>query len=158
MALSLVAGVWVAYGFHNGVPQQYLPNIPLVLTASAVGWFYPNRFRSLVPVALLIAATASGYVDSAIPGLIGVPLGVSMALPQLIAVRRATDLTGVSLPAWVSQLVATILWLVFGIGEGKTAIVISASTQTMICGALVATLALRRRATDFPHPNTDKEA
>lgn len=156
MTLSLVAAIWVAYGFHNAVPQQYLPNVPLVLTASAMGWFHHNRPRSLVPAALLLAAVGSGYVDPAIPGLIGVPLGMAMALPQLIAALRATDFTGVSLSAWVSQLVAVLLWLVFGIGEGKTAIVIASSTQAVLCVALVVTLILRRRAAGFPSATTTK--
>jgi uncharacterized protein with PQ loop repeat len=148
LSLSCVAAVWVAYGFHNDVPQQYLPNVPLVLTTCVLGWFHRNKFRTLVPIALLVLAVGSGFVDSNIPGLIGVPLGVSMALPQLIAALRASDLVGISLPAWASQLAAATLWLVFGIGEAKTAIVVTASIQVVLCALLIATLRARRPSSE----------
>jgi len=110
-------------------------------------WFHRNKLRSFVPVALLVLAIGSGFVDSNIPGLIGVPLGVSMAVPQLIAALRSSDVTGVSLPAWLSQLVAATLWLVFGVGAEKTAIVITASIQALICALLLVTLRAKRPRT-----------
>lgn len=82
--------------------------------------------------------------------LAGVAVGLSYGvqlLPAMVATMRSSSLAGVSSTTWIIALVEAVLWLVYGLGVGDTAL-----TLAGLVGALMASVILVRLAVTGHRP------
>lgn len=99
-------GLWLSYGLHNNQPQQLLSTLPPILSTIAIGWFACRIAGAVTPVIAATLACFLGLAYPSWPGWLGAPIGMFLALPQLIKTIKTGSTDGVSLAAWLSVAVS----------------------------------------------------
>lgn len=125
-AMSLGSGLWLSYGFVNGIPQQIAANAPWILAEVVLGIFLlrdqrVNRFAILLPV-LAIPFFALAHVLT--PSLLlplALILRVFFEIPQARSSFLSRDRRGVSVSAWVLGSISGVCWVAYGLGVGVPA-------------------------------------
>ena len=100
---------------------------------------------STVLVASVVAATSFGVLGASI---VAVGLTVVQLGPQLVAVLRRPDVTGVSVSAWMTMAANQSLWIVYGVLDGQPTIIVNSTLVSLTSLAIAVTA--RRRAQVTP--------
>jgi uncharacterized protein with PQ loop repeat len=150
--MTLASGIaWFVHGLVVDRAQIIWPNALLAVTSA---WVLIMVCRatgvSLAPAfALPVFGAAIAFGIEAALG--PVAFGVAMFIPsaigqisQLIAIRRATDTTGVSLSGLVVSLVCQLLWLCYAFPAGESAIVVAATPATVLIMVTITALQVKR--------------
>ena len=125
--------VWLSYGISIGSAAVIIGNLAsAVAFAGVVAMLVFRRFGSfLAPASVVPAAVALFALTSALPpgvaGALGVALGISLAVPQLLVSHRTwrhrTQST-VASGSWLLILTGQLLWLGYGVIQGELAIIV----------------------------------
>lgn len=75
------------------------------------------------------------FIDSlAYVGGVMIPV---MTIPQFLKIIQTKSAASLSLVSWISYLVGTLFWLIYGISRKETVIVITYSLSVVIYGLVV---------------------
>lgn len=124
--------VWTSYGISIGSLSTVLGNVGGAIAFFTVvvsllykrtsGWWIPAL---VLPGSALVFGLAA-TLPTAVVGVLGVVLGVSLALPQLLLSYRTLAArlpSSVALGSWVLILAGQVLWLAYGLITGEAAII-----------------------------------
>lgn len=144
---------WTLHGFHVGRLQLQVPNIVCTILFTGVLWFIvADRGLRLLPRLVLPVILAAGLFGLDLwlgPVAFGIVVAVPLMFGQLAQLKYmwdARDLSGVSVPTLVVNVVMQSLWLVWGLGVGEAAITVCAALMTVLCAANLGYYAWRRMA------------
>lgn len=117
----VVALVWFGYGvFGGGLVQLVLNGTCIVLNALLLRRLVPSRRHAAVGIALTVLAGAAvlvvGSVGGMLPlGVVGALVGTVVYLPQLLALRSAVEVDGVSTVSLWLQAASGSCWIGYGV-------------------------------------------
>lgn len=148
--------VWTSYGLSIGSLSTVAGNVGGAVAFFTVvvsllykrtsGWWVPAL---VLPASALVFGLASS-LPTAVVGVLGVILGVSLALPQLLLSYRTLAArlpSSVALGSWVLILAGQVLWLIYGLITGELAI-IAVNVLAGMVSAAVLYLETRHRERD----------
>lgn len=116
-----VALVWLGYGaFGGGLVQVVLNGTCLVLNGLLLRRLVPHRRHAVVGTALTALAAAAVLLVGSTAGMlalgvIGAVVGTVVYLPQLLALRAAVEVDGVSAVSLWLQGVSGACWIGYGV-------------------------------------------
>ncbi len=150
--------VWLSYGISIGSASVIIGNLAgATAFAAVVATLLFKRSRHFLQPALVIPAAvvlfiATDAMPTAIAGGLGVVLGISLAVPQLLVSyqswRQRTQST-VATGSWLLILAGQVLWLGYGLIESDLAITVVNVVAATISGWVLAfETANRRRSGD----------
>jgi uncharacterized protein with PQ loop repeat len=149
---SCDTAVWLSYGFVTWSVQQVVGNAVWLLLALVTAWFFV-RSRELsvligagVPLVAFASAGLLLWYNPAFCGPIGLVLAMTQAPAQLVRSIRASDLSGVSSPAWVVGCFSGLCWVVFGAGTDDLPVLMTAAPRLLLSVAITAVIIVRKRS------------
>jgi len=153
-----VSLVWLGYGlFGGGLVQVVLNGTCLVLNALLLRRLVPGR-RHAVAGSVLTALAAAGVIAVGSTagmlalGVVGAVVGTVVYLPQLLALRTATEVDGVSaLSLWL-QGVSGSCWIGYGVLRDEV-VVWSPNVAVLLVTAWTLALLRLRRTAPEPLPS-----
>ncbi|GAB3820844.1 hypothetical protein GCM10028820_27780 [Tessaracoccus terricola] len=159
-------GAWAMHGFFVGAVQLQIPNLVCASIATGILWFIAadrkeSFLRSLLlPLGLALALFGLDLLAGAVVfGLVVAVPAAFAQISQFLVMRRAADLSGISVPTLLVNVVVQALWLTWGIGVTEWAITVCASVMIILCGGNAAYYGLRRlRGTAGPVAVVDEMA
>lgn len=132
---------WLTYGTAEHDPAQMIANAPAALLAIAT-LVLLARHRGR-PVLLAVAAAGAVLVLGVLigPGIAAVgalatTVGTVRQLPQVRLAVRGGDLRGLAPAGYALAMTSALVWSLYGIGRGDTAVVAS-SLLSLVCNAVV---------------------
>lgn len=149
----LCAFGWAFHGFLIDVPALLWPNLLVSLMQTFVLWLICanegtswRRTMALPVVGALALVAADVVFGSAVFGLIALFPQLTGQVSQLLVMRRATDLHGVS-PAYLGlTMVGQGLWATWGLSTGDAATTFSSGPATILVACSLMYYAHRRFA------------
>ncbi|MDR0284008.1 MAG: hypothetical protein LBI33_03845, partial [Propionibacteriaceae bacterium] len=143
---------WLGHGIKLAEPNMIWPNIWSLITAGTVLYFLRRNGRytslaTLLPGLALGALLVSldNLVGSAVFGIVAMVPAVYGMIRQGIALMHAREVTGVSVWAWILQVVCQGTWLTWAVMADEIGTLISASV-TIVAAAYVLTWRILRAA------------
>jgi uncharacterized protein with PQ loop repeat len=150
--------VWLSYGVSIGSASVIVGNLAGALAfAAVVVTLLFQRSRSLLQPALVIPAAVALFVatntlPTGVAGAVGVILGISLALPQLLVSYRSSrhrTPSTVAIGSWLLIFAGQVLWLGYGLLESQLAIiVVNIVAATISAAVLTLEIGHRRRRRD----------
>ncbi|MFI0432911.1 MAG: hypothetical protein ACH36H_07185 [Candidatus Nanopelagicales bacterium] len=149
------AAVWTAYGLHVGSAATIYANAGGVIAFGILVAALVRMRSGSSLLALLVPVGVAGVIGLALfaptpfVGVLGVVLGVCLAVPQLVLSWRTRHAPSkVSVAAWSLVVSGQILWLTYGLLRPDAAIiVVNALSLLATCGVLALAVQGRSRAT-----------
>lgn len=155
---ATVGLVWMAYGILRELWLFAIGNA--VLGASAVvvllalrrdGTRFVDLVNIVVPLGVFSAAI--GYWSELALGWLAGGIAISLRFPQLRAIRKTTDIYGVSVNTWVVALAANITWFIYAaVNEDFLLIVITTLNSATSLSLILAVMTHRARVSRLPAP------
>ncbi len=162
---------WIAYGVGAGdsswaiIPVGVISTVAYLLISVNLVRFTNRTSRAaiyslVIPAAIGAALPVPAFLFggwSATGVTLGTIYGVQL-MPAVIAVYRASDLSGVSTLTWLMAWAEALLWGLYGFGPRDPGILSFAATGLVMSSAVLAALLFRRRAADIePAPEPSEE-
>lgn len=112
--------VWVSYAASTGTIGVFAAHsiagfCALVVLLAIRHYKHLNWIGATLPALALVAVVTLG-LDFVVP--VAAVAFAFAAAPQLVAVLRQADLSGVSLTSWLLSVVAGVAWIFYGIALG----------------------------------------
>lgn len=154
-SLFMIASVvWAVYGSKIESPATLIGNIAATLAFSTlVGALLAQRLgrvKALVAVAATVGffGVASVSLPTSVLAVVGVLLGFSLSVPQLLTSWRSRGLPStVSLTAWTMVVIGQVGWLIYGFLRPEWAIFV----MNVVAGSIsFSVLMLERRKPSLP--------
>lgn len=154
--LFLSAGVvWGTYGWKIGSPSTVIGNVAGALAFSVLvfaitaGRYSRNVALTAVPVGVVALFGVAVALPTAWLGALGVTIGFSLAVPQLVVSWRTRGMPStVSRAAWAMVATGQALWLTYGLLLPDLAITV---VNVVALSASVTVLALERGRPRMPN-------
>lgn len=152
----VLSAVWLIYGIVEDLPALVVGNVPPFLAALVVLGACRRDGARLVDVTRVAAVCTAGAVLVGVAfgiehiGWVSAALGVSMRVPQLRAVRRATSIAGVSATTWALGIASNVCWFVYGAAHGDIRVPVACVIQIALATSLLRAIARRRATTVTP--------
>jgi uncharacterized protein with PQ loop repeat len=146
-----VSTAWMAYGVAVGDPLQLVVNVPIIILDLVIikaAWpsATPRVRRGSVGFAigvLIVSVSAALGLGSTAAGLVAICVTMAQMAPQVVAVVRTANPTGVSVATWLLLAGNQAVWVAYGALDGQPLLATNATIMGSL-GLLIAMLTRHR--------------
>ena len=142
--------VWAAYAINENYVSLLVANLScfsgaatIVIVGCQTGW--SKRFLAYAAAGITAAIILSLVSLVALISIMALS-GVALRAPQIIAIIKSQDVTGVSAATWVLSTLTAAVWLTISISKGAAGAAI-ANVTALVAGLVLLALLHWRRAT-----------